>query len=91
MPDVSDSERRELERRVNAGEWLRPGEVAKLLGVSGRPLGRTTIHRYLEAGDIGYRYRGGGTQRECDPADVRKLLARAREVHRGESGASPEA
>lgn len=77
MPDDVQA----IERRLDAGEWLRPGEVAKLLGVGGRPLGRTTVHRYLKSGRIRYRNRGGGTQRECHPDDVRELLAEARRVH----------
>jgi excisionase family DNA binding protein len=72
--DVAD-----IERRLDAGEWLRPGEVAALLGI-----GRTTVHRMLGAGTIGHRVRPGtGEQRECAPADVRRLLDERRQVHRG--------
>lgn len=71
--DVAD-----IERRLNADEWLRPGDVALLLGVA-----RSTVHEYLKAGRIRYRRKGGGVQRECHPDDVRRLLAEAREVRRG--------
>ncbi len=70
-----------LERRLDAGEWLSPGEVAVLLG-----LGRTTVHGLLESGRIGFRLTTGGAKRQhrrCDPADVRRLLNERREVHRG--------
>ena len=65
----------ELERRLNAGEWLKPGSVATLLGMS-----RGTVHNLLGARKIGYRKTPGG-QRECDPADVKRLLEERRRVH----------
>lgn len=68
--DVAD-----LERRLDAGEWLRTGEVAALLGQ-----GRTTVHRTLAGGDIRFRRTVGG-QRHCNPEDVRRVLDRTREVH----------
>ncbi len=67
----------ELERRLDAGEWLRPGEVAVLLDI-----GRSTVHDMLKAGKISYRRKGGGIQRLCDPADVRRLLDESRRVRR---------
>lgn len=78
--DVAD-----IERRLNAGEWLRPGEVASLLGVA-----RSTVDAYLREperggqGLIRYRRRGGGIQRLCHPDDVRKLLGEARRVRGGD-------
>jgi excisionase family DNA binding protein len=72
----------ELERRLAAGESLTPGEVATLLG---RGYSRTTVHRMLERGEIGFTLTGGG-RRLCDPDDVRKVLARARTVHHGSDG-----
>lgn len=69
----------ELERRLTAGEWLRSGEVAALLGV-----GRTTMHRMLTGGAVGYRIRpGAGGHRECNPDDVRQQLAERRRERRG--------
>ncbi len=69
-----------LERRLNAGEWLLMGEVAALLGV-----GRTTVHRMLNAGAIRYRTRpGSGSYRECHPDDVRQQLAARRTVQGGD-------
>ncbi|MEU7170276.1 hypothetical protein ABZ949_02145 [Micromonospora tulbaghiae] len=71
----------DLERRVRAGEWLKTGSVAKLLG-----MGRTKVHTLLASGEIGYRLLPGAAvkpQRECDPADVLRLLDQRRRVHHG--------
>lgn len=65
----AQQERDELERRVRAGAWLKAGAVAKLLGA-----GRTTIHNMLINDEIRYRRTPRGTQRECDPRDVIRLL-----------------
>ena len=70
----------ELERRLDAGEWLSGGQVATLLGV-----GRSTIQRRMADGTLKWRRRGGGIQRVCDPADVRRLLDESRRVHGGDS------
>jgi len=67
-----------IEHRLDQGGWLSPGEVAALLGI-----GRTTVHRLLLSGKIGYRLKGAGPQRLCNPADVRRLLDQARREHRG--------
>lgn len=67
-----------IEQRLDAGDWLLPGEVATLLGV-----GRTTMHRMLNDGTIAYRLQGGGTWRRCDPDDVRRVLAESRRTLRG--------
>ncbi|RBQ05133.1 hypothetical protein DQE82_26655 [Micromonospora sp. LHW51205] len=73
----------ELEARLDRGDWLLPGEVAKLLGID-----RTTVIRaYLnpEPPKIRFRRRAGsGGYRECHPGDVRAELDRRRQVH-GES------
>lgn len=68
-------ERDDLERRVRAGAWLKSGAVAKLLGA-----GRTTIHNMLKNGEIRYRRTPRGTQRECDPRDVIRLLDEQRKI-----------
>lgn len=66
----------DLERRLNAGEWLLIGEVAAILGI-----GRATVHRMLVAGTIRHRTRpGSGSYRECHPGDVRAQLDARREV-----------
>jgi excisionase family DNA binding protein len=72
------AEQAELERRLNAGEELSPGEVAALLGV-----GRTTVHDMIRAGKIRYTKTPGG-HRRCNPDDVRRLLDERRQVHGGE-------
>lgn len=69
----------DLERRLDAGEWLRPGQVATLLDIS-----RGTVHNKLTSGEIRSRRKGGGIQRICNPADVRRLLDESRQVHGGE-------
>lgn len=67
----------EVERRLGAGEWLKPGEVAALFNTT-----RFSVDRWLRNGArmggqrhrIGYRETPGG-HRECDPADIQRLLA----------------
>lgn len=70
----------DLEARLDAGAWLLPGEVAKLLGID-----RTTVIRaYLNPDPPKIRYRlrpGSGQYRECHPEDVRRELAARRQVH----------
>ena len=70
--------RDELRAAVDAGEWLRAGELATVLDVS-----RTTAHRLLEAGTIGWKVKPGGKQRLADPGDVRRLLEESERVRRG--------
>lgn len=73
----------DLERRVRAGEWLKTGKVALLLG-----LGRTKVHTLVKSGEIGHRKVPGAPQkpqRECNPEDVLRLLDERRRTYRGES------
>lgn len=74
---ATEQERTELQKRVQAGEWLTAGDIAKVLDVS-----RSTAHRLLADGVIGYRkkrrYRYG------NPEDVLKVLAEYTAEHRGE-------
>lgn len=63
---------------VDDRAWPGPGEVVKLTG-----LGRTTLHRLLENGTIGYTRSPGG-HRRCNPDDVRKVLGELEREHRGE-------
>ncbi|MFD6565429.1 GIY-YIG nuclease family protein [Micromonospora profundi] len=72
----------EIEQKVRRGEWITPGQAAKLFG-----LGRTKIHSLITAGVIGHRKLPGAAQqpqRECNPADVLRLLAEHRRTYRGE-------
>lgn len=65
-------DRDELIRRLAAGEWLRPGEVAEILRVH-----RKTVHNMMLPGDgqrIRTAFTGGGKQRVCNPEDVRRHL-----------------
>lgn len=59
----------ELERRLDAGEWLTPGAAAKLLGI-----GRTKMHVMLDRGEIRSATKPGSKHRTCNPADVRREL-----------------
>jgi hypothetical protein len=68
----------EIERRLDGGEWLRPGDVAILLGVS-----RKTVDRMLSATPPAMRWRrkpGTGRYREVHPEDVRRELDARRKV-----------
>ena len=81
---MADDERAELEARAKAGEWLRTGEAAKLLGI-----GRTKIHTLCASGQIGVRPIPGAPkrpQRRCNPKDVLRLLEESRVEYRGDSG-----
>lgn len=68
-----------LRTRVEAGEWLRSGDVSTVLGLS-----RSTVHRLLTSGEIAWKKRPGGKQRYCNPADVLRLLKEADELRRGQ-------
>lgn len=74
---MPDHDLADLERRLSAGEWLRPGEVAALLDTS-----RASIDRWIRAGRIGFRRRGPGGHRLLNPEDVRKELHEYRREHR---------
>jgi hypothetical protein len=76
---MSQKDPAELRKRLEAGEWLRPGDVAIAMGLS-----RSTVHRLLDDGQIGWKLRPGGKQRWCDPKDVVRLLREAEETRRGE-------
>lgn len=81
MPKKSDTtaeERAALEKRVKAGEWLRIGDAAKVLGV-----GRTKMHTLAASGVIGYRTEPHSRYRLCNPKDIRKLLDESRQEKRG--------
>lgn len=70
----------QIEARLDAGEWLLPGEVAALLGVDRS----TVIRAYLLSDPPLIRYRrrpGRGGYRECHPADVRTVLVERRRVY----------
>lgn len=78
----------EIERRLDAGEWLRPGEVAILLDVS-----RSTVTRMLDPKNPAIRFRqisGTGRHRQLNPEDVRRELDARRTVH-GETVEDPSA
>lgn len=74
---MGDATAGEIEQRLNDGDWLKPGEVATLFGKS-----RWAVDNWLKKGVrikgerywIGYRETPGG-HRECDPADIAKILA----------------
>lgn len=82
MPDGPE----QLEARVRAGEWLRPGDAARLLGLS-----RSTMLRRLDDKTVGWRLHPGGKQRRVNPVDVIRLLDQSRAEHRGEMPRKNEA
>lgn len=73
----------ELERRLDAGEWLQPGDVAALLDTT-----RASIDRWIKAGRIGYRRRGPAGYRVLKPEDVRRELDEYRRERRGDDSSS---
>jgi hypothetical protein len=67
----------ELEQRLQAGEWLHPGEVATLFGMT-----RGAVVYWLNNGVMldGSRFRirftkSPGGWRSCNPEDVTRVLA----------------
>ncbi|MFG1898713.1 hypothetical protein ACGFIP_32365 [Micromonospora zamorensis] len=69
----------DLEQGLAADEWLRPGDVARVLDIS-----KSAVIRMLNAEppQIRYRYKPGtGRHRECHPEDVRRELVARRQVH----------
>lgn len=74
---MSDGTAAEIERRLNEGAWLKPGEVATLFGKS-----RWTVINWIKNGYriggerilIGYRESSSG-HRVLDPDDVKKILS----------------
>lgn len=70
----------ELERLLDAGEWLKAGQVAALLDVD-----PVTIHRRRASGRYRVKRQGGDGQYLFHPEDVRRALDASREVHGGES------
>lgn len=79
--DVAD-----LQRRLDAGEGLRLGQVATLTG-----RGRTTIHDWIKTGKWKPRYtRTLGGQRHFRAEDVQALLNELR-AEEGDSGSPASA
>lgn len=65
-----------LRARLEAGEWLLPGEVGALFGKD-----RYAADNWINAGRISVR-RTPGRVRECNPADVLALLREYERVQR---------
>lgn len=79
-----------IEKRLDAGERLSVVDVTTLLKPYRPSLSRTTVHRWLVAGKIGYIETPGG-QRMCDPKDVRKILDDFRHYRRGAASSDADA
>lgn len=76
MPRKSDTtpeQRAALEKQVLAGEWLRTGDAAKVLGIS-----RSKVDLMIKASALGYRLEPGSRYRQVNPADIKKLLDESR-------------
>ena len=78
---MQDDKLAEIERKLDAGEWLRPGEVALLFDTT-----RTSIDRWIRAGRIAYRRRGPAGYRVLNPEDVRRELDEYRRERRNGTG-----
>lgn len=88
MPKKSDTtseQRAALEKRVTAGEWLRTGDAAKVLGIS-----RSKVDLMIRAGELGYRLEPGSRYRQVNPKHIRKLLDAHRTEHRASASPSAE-
>lgn len=77
-------ERIELERKLDAGAWLRPGEVALLFDTS-----RQSVDRWIRSGKISYRRQPAGW-RILNPVDVRRELDEYRRERRSGETAEPD-
>jgi hypothetical protein len=89
MPKKSDTtpaEREALTKRVLAGEWLRTGQAAKVLDVS-----RSKVDILIRDGVIGHRNEPNSRYRQCNPADVQRLLAESQQERRGDTPATTQA
>lgn len=80
-PNPSD-----IEKRLDAGDWLSVIEVTTLLKPYRPRLSRTTVHRWVVRGKIGHRQ--VGSQRTLNPKDVRRILDESRQERRGVNGSS---
>lgn len=85
---VDEQERADIERRLNAGEWLKIGELMILFAnPNGKPAGRSSVDRWLRNGatfgstriKINYKTDPSG-DRYSDPKDIAKVLMEARKV-----------
>lgn len=70
-----------LRARLDAGEWLAPGEVGPLFGKK-----RHTVINWMTSGKIAYRTLPSG-YRECDPASVLRALVKFEQVTGDQSDA----
>lgn len=75
---ADQKKRAELERRIEAGEWLTAGHVAIVLDVS-----RSSVVRMLDDGKLGFRKKPGSRYRMVNPAEVKQMLEESRQEHRG--------
>lgn len=85
---VDQQEQAEIERRLNAGEWLKIGELMVLFAdPNGRPAGRSSVDRWITNGarfgkkrvSIHFMIAPSG-ERICDPEDIKVVLAESRKV-----------
>lgn len=76
-----------IRARLDADEWLLPGEVATLFRAKGGTTTRSTVNNWLRTGKVGHVLLG--RYRKCNPDDVRAMLARYENERRGAT--SPDA
>lgn len=82
---LTPEQRAGLEKRLEAGEWLRPNDVAAVLGLS-----RSTVQRMMKIGEIGYRVHPPSRYRYANPEHVQKLLRDIRREHFGTEDAGAQ-
>lgn len=82
---LTPEQRAGLEKRLEAGEWLRPSDVAGVLGLS-----RSTVQRMMKIGNIGHRVHPPSRYRYANPEHVLKLLREIQREHFGETAAEGE-
>ncbi len=89
--DTPERRRAAIKARLDAGEWLRVVDVAALFGVDvatvhrwRRDQGRTGTPREVLLRTRPTSPAGGRTPVECDPEDVRALLAKLRRDRGGQ-------
>lgn len=61
--------RQSARKKIAAGEWLLPGEVAAVLGVS-----RATVDRWLVDDYLGWKHKAFSTWRLVNPQHVQAVI-----------------
>jgi hypothetical protein len=84
---VGGQDSAEIERRLEAGEWLRIGDLMILFGQPDRPANRSSVDRWIRNGAkfgakrivIRYKIDPSG-DRLTNPEDISQVLAESRKI-----------